>query len=606
MKTGVLGSYTEISRLSAVTLICWPGWIVFLGYPLPLFAANQDGFNYDIALIIPWTAAALIWTACGIGVLRISTRARMSACMTGVWVSIWLLLRDHIAPVEMTNLIGFSGHEKVAMSTSSIIYEILWLLFVMVCAWRIPIQRAMGPVALFAGSLTAAQVVTFAWQLERATWSSVWHHLGGGNADWINQEPATGSAKTGNIYHILVDSYVASSFPEAQKRAGLTDADWEGFTYYPNNWANYTVTHASVPSLMSGRFFSGGNLSEWRGSWSKDGIFRRMLDGGYAVWLYANHRHYLGQPFSHSRIFRSRSSIRRSLLFSDLVVMRLAPAFLKKHSFAENQGLATRVYIKFHPQTERWLQEPETLASPSEQVEYFRSLIRDERQRPEAGQYVYMHLYLPHAPFSLDCGCADRSPTLKTQTDYVEAYRNQAACVNKLLQELVAELKRLGRYTSSTILIHGDHGLDFYPISSPVPWTDAENDAYTKVNVFKWNWHIKFLEPVVSTLMLLKPPSIGTKPMAVSQHETQLVDVPATLYDILEWPIKTPNGVSALSPERPANRPRDVFVGYLQTQGPANKFVWFGRELHKGELNHFSWDQTRGWVVHDNLRAFWK
>ena len=79
---------------------------------------------------------------------------------------------------------------------------------------------------------------------------------------------------------------------------------------------------------------------------------------------------------------------------------------------------------------------------------------RHEAQRPAYGQYIFVHLFLPHGPFHVDQECRPK----------FAGWPTAAKCSIKLMTDLISILKSLGRLKNSIILFHSDHGNNYFPM----------------------------------------------------------------------------------------------------------------------------------------------
>ena len=102
-----------------------------------------------------------------------------------------------------------------------------------------------------------------------------------------------------------------------------------------------------------------------------------------------------------------------------------------------------------------------------------RELIEKEAQRSAHGQYVHVHVGLPHGPYVLDQDC--RFVGRRFQSDdmagRLDAYLDQSECALDLVAGFLRRLDELGRYDAATLVVQGDHGLGrgFFPQQGPAP-----------------------------------------------------------------------------------------------------------------------------------------
>ncbi len=81
----------------------------------------------------------------------------------------------------------------------------------------------------------------------------------------------------------------------------------------------------------------------------------------------------------------------------------------------------------------------------------FREMVAGiQRTRPN-GNYTYVHMMLPHEPYMMTENAEYVIPKQGTRQGHL-------GLIDRLVGELVAELKRLGRYDDSMLIVHGDHG----------------------------------------------------------------------------------------------------------------------------------------------------
>ena len=158
-----------------------------------------------------------------------------------------------------------------------------------------------------------------------------------------------------------------------------------------------------------------------------------------------------------------------------------------------------------------------------------RRLAREEQRRPPDGQYVYAHAAIPHAPWVFNRNCryvgnsGARRPAQRRQ-----AYLGQAECALTLAAEFLDQLKRLGRYDSAVIVVHGDHG-------QRIRFADGARNSTTLGTP-----DATLLSSVNALLMVKRPRAKG--PLAIKATPTQLVDLFPTILDVLNVAARSRSG----------------------------------------------------------------
>ena len=101
--------------------------------------------------------------------------------------------------------------------------------------------------------------------------------------------------------------------------------------------------------------------------------------------------------------------------------------------------------------------------------------------------------------------------------------------------------------------------------------------------------------------MAIKRPFSPLNPLIISQAQTQLADIPATIYDILD--IEGPENDGASVYELDINEAREisVFGGVTFIQNGKTKKL--GSTLPAHNLAHFSYLKGRGWRIKSDIHS---
>ena len=173
-----------------------------------------------------------------------------------------------------------------------------------------------------------------------------------------------------------------------------------------------------------------------------------------------------------------------------------------------------------------------------------RSFVHREAERSPTGRYTLIHLINPHHPYVLTSNC-DYTPGVETDG------AAQAGCALTLVEELVDELKALGRFDSSTIVIHGDHGAGLA--------RDGDELVGFGPDVFGLPFSTGRSRP----LLLVKPAGTGADaPLATSDRPAMTTDVMATIFDSVDVPFEATSGRASLIGEDFPDRPERYYHFY--------------------------------------------
>jgi len=175
------------------------------------------------------------------------------------------------------------------------------------------------------------------------------------------------------------------------------------------------------------------------------------------------------------------------------------------------------------------------------------------------------------------------------------------------MAELISKLKKLGRYHEATIIIQADHATKEKPCSKNASDRGMSSEIEKEIEAVNvWKCSAKSIDNQTCALLLIKPPLQSGKPLVVSDRPTQLLDIPATLYDLLDLPVRAREGGSVFWPDFPETREIHMFIGLWYQKGEQGKEYRFGQNLFEGEANHFSFTNGKGWKIYPNIHARWE
>lgn len=301
-----------------------------------------------------------------------------------------------------------------------------------------------------------------------------------------------------NIYHIVLDGFQSDIFTSI-----LTDeirSEFDGFTYFPEASAVYSLTTWSVPSILLGETydFSMSHVEYQDKAFnSESSILYGLKQAGYQNTAYTRKLYpfkfkYFDLTIPHSENLVDSPSFERE--FISMWTYRFLPE-------AATRGL-TRYGLLIESADIENLKRNTFLPDSAPQESYisFQKYLKGEKSRAGFGQYHFLHLLLPHDPYVFDLNCF-----VSKDADTI----SQSQCAAHMMVEFINELKNLDRYNRSLIIIHGDHGDKFKSIDG-------------RLQAIMYRSH--------RTLLLVKPGSDGpVNNMVISNSEVTLLDIAPTI-----------------------------------------------------------------------------
>ena len=338
------------------------------------------------------------------------------------------------------------------------------------------------------------------------------------------------------MYHLVLDQYQSEAFVYARQ----SDPEIAALplTYFSRFRSNAHYTELSNAILIAGRLYDGqGPLTRWMERAYGAGLFAVLAENQVGVHLFPYYSYYCHPRavMCRSAIDMAKAGVNRTAVLVDLWFLRILPrAFFQ-------QPKSTDVWT-YEVSLSSWF----TGTSPVDffktyarySVSQFRELIRTEAARPARGQYVFAHVMLPHDPFVLDGECRVREQhglpgNLFGERD-PDQYLDHVRCVNRLLAEFLAELRRLNRLDDALVIVQSDHGRYFRPGEAgtlnaflPVAGRPAEALAFNQRKAGSDEWPDIHIELRSSALLCIKAP--GQQAGSESNLPLQTIDIAPTV-----------------------------------------------------------------------------
>jgi hypothetical protein len=271
------------------------------------------------------------------------------------------------------------------------------------------------------------------------------------------------------VVEVILDSQSGPAGLRSSRVAG-EQGDWlarryaaMGFAVYPQAYSRHYHTTNALAELVSGRASPGA-----REGAAAPGLAARLGQLGYGSRTILQSRHF--DLCAELKASRCTTYSHASLAVLDRQPLAAADkAEVLLYHFA---GLSTvaRKIANFHDRlaerrgretielrAARKLPQLNALAA----AQGFEGVLR--RARP--GDYVLLHLLLPHAPFALDERCRVRRPgewQIERSSDPLAerdaAYDAQMRCAARVVERLAGAVRASPGGRDAVMIVHGDHG----------------------------------------------------------------------------------------------------------------------------------------------------
>lgn len=507
-------------------LTLFPFAILFCFVPVELYFNNLREWGGDYYLLLFFAGMGLLLS---ILVYTGLHAAGMIFNVKTIPIAYWLfilgvyfIVSDIFSPLQL----GFLDGSNVS-SKEPILYTLIELFLLVLCFWGGRCWSGKDYKGWCVGFSIATVLIlggylAYCVQHSKNAFAHFLDTKDAGHGNASNSRP--------NVYHIVLDAMQTDFLLELMHRSDYENI-LQGFYLFENNIANYPYTSPSSSSYLSGTVYTGDSYAKWT-SEHEDGLFNLADKAGYAVSVYGKpsviHAAAARSYVRPDTVLKSNSGIRHPLLkeFIRLWVARVSPNFLTNEALDYGAKLGDRICSLVDKPTGAF--QPKTIGDgiePFSGALMLKEVIKTEKSRPSHNSYLYAHPILPHGPYVLDEKCnylKDRG--LNFANNCIE----QTACAINLLSEFIDELRLLGRYDNSIMVVHSDHGSGWESDGFYRPGSKTPDKAPFREQIGFWSKH--HLEARSMAFLMIKPP-FSNSTFQIVDAKSQLMDIYPTILD---------------------------------------------------------------------------
>lgn len=255
-----------------------------------------------------------------------------------------------------------------------------------------------------------------------------------------------------NVIVLAIDSFDIDFAEEVMANNPEYFSEFSGFTWYKNTTPHYSRTYPSVAYLFTGEhsFYKSEYDDAMAKAWENNGFLEDMKEAGYGVRIYAYQKYvnpdgdYMLEYCDNYEVIEPEINypkLEKELM--KLSLYRVSPVALKPF-FETDTAEANSAYT---------LKNNQALSLTD--VYFYNRLTKDKLstsiETGEKGTFSYYLFRGCHAPYVFDENCVKTDEKVGVE----EATRGALTNVSEYLKQL----KELGIYDSSTIIITADHGM---------------------------------------------------------------------------------------------------------------------------------------------------
>lgn len=247
--------------------------------------------------------------------------------------------------------------------------------------------------------------------------------------------------------------------------------DYTGFTYFNNVVGSGMPTHYGVPFLLSGEYpqYDESWTTYNQQRWNRSTLLSDISDAGYSVGVYSDTFANGLEPVSHIAMnvnaddgqeseapdtFGTIAAMTKASLYRDMPWLFKAPFWYYTDEInASMKGESGQAVNRDSLDDETY-----TLNDPK----YYSTLISlglSADDDSQTGAFRFIHLFGSHEPFNMDENAQDTSggPVTPGTADTSTSFQQTRGALH-IVAEYINQLKELGVYDNTTIIVTSDHG----------------------------------------------------------------------------------------------------------------------------------------------------
>tara|TARA_B110000977_G_scaffold192130_1_gene265240 strand:+ start:4659 stop:6356 length:1698 start_codon:yes stop_codon:yes gene_type:complete len=481
-------------------------WLILLSTSIPLYLNNQADFDYQVMVLAPYAYLTLIIVVLASLLFLIATKLEKAQSLGRLLWGYYFLGFFFSAMVALHHLDAYLATKLILTGLAILVIGYLCITL----EKKIALPKAADFWALVSAAMILADVSTmYMGEMDKPILFTGYLHSGAGTALENTAPVKTKYEKEPNIYHFVFDEYQSDMFSLSLNEK--TTNSLAGFTFFPEATTLSGRTDMSIPSILTGKAYDFGTrqFDYQKSAFNDSNSFVYWLkQKGYETYAYIHPMwgFKLGL-FDRVTVHGITKKIDHNVLNK---------TFLKVWTYS---NLPIQLASLLVDQVDIEQLKNQNMLPPTAPFKSYKTaqlMLDHEESFSEANRYTFAHLILPHFPYVLNEDCS-YDPERVTATPV-----SQSKCANKLMIDFINELKDLGRFDDSLIIIQSDHGARFKlnsdrlvsvdegPLS--IPWNTARSRS----------------------LLLIKLPGVSDNvALRTSSFEASLLDIAPTINKVL-------------------------------------------------------------------------
>ncbi len=256
-----------------------------------------------------------------------------------------------------------------------------------------------------------------------------------------------------NIVVLVLDSFDREYFLEYTEANSDAMEDFDGFTYYDDNIAFYPRTYPATASMLSGKLndFSLNRKQFFAQAYENSPFLNDLKENDYSVNLYLPNYYGYDNADVLSE-YASNISLANGFKVTEKSTLIKRMFFLSSYFWMPEFKKSQKVSSSYFQETGTYISDkPMYTMEPGSDPDFYTKLTTEGLSANESGKvFTFLQLRGCHPPFAMNENCEQVSSGSATSLQ-------QTTGAFKIIKEYINQMKALGIYENSTIIITGDH-----------------------------------------------------------------------------------------------------------------------------------------------------
>ena len=494
-----MNKYTTKEKVLISALVSFVfSFIIFLFNPIDIVANNAQEFSFALSDIIGGILLSFFASfAILFGVLMIFNKYILNI-ITSLLLSVFI--SDYIYNLTVGKGTLVSGDVRIDYGKSTTIFLIIiiavaYVLFLAGVLLKNKWKNICAFICVLLIAMNSATLVS-----DFAT-KDFLNKNGAAINYALSEKNLFGVSKKENVVYFLFDRFDTKFYDEVvNDNPNYFSKSLDGFTYFDNAVSTFSRTYPAVAGLITGVTYDGNTPSNeyFKKAYTTSPFLKDLKSNGYDINIYAD-RYY---EYSDAECFKDTVSNATKINGYTPDKTNILKYLL---SLSDARTIACKMPTLLFKQTANGtVLTLSTLNSEDkiyhdDDAKLYKNLKSSGLHYTNSDKnYTFIYLHGTHSPYTLDADAQRvESSTSKEQT--MGSF--------KIIADYIDQMKKLGVYDNSTIVITGDHG---YPYTDVDPLLEC-TDTGTKTAVF------------------VKPKSSKTSGLSVSHAPASVADIIPTI-----------------------------------------------------------------------------